>query len=250
MDEKFNALCVRSVSYREADKIITLFTLEKGLVDCAVYGARRAGSKLNFAAEVFCFAEYLLSEKNDRRSVKEANEIDGFYGVRGDIVRFYAASAVAEFIRLFVMPGVPQYLTFSAAVAALKGIEKGDPLLSLTGFLINALDDLGFGMELSCCKACDKEIKERAFFDFPSSAVYCLSCAPQGATEIRFSTFSVLSHLSSIPVEDLKNSDLSTYSPAFDDERAKKSAIKMLDFYIEEKTGYAVKTLKELLEII
>ena len=56
MDEKFNALCVRSVSYREADKIITLFTLEKGLVDCAVYGARRAGSKLNFAAEFFGFA--------------------------------------------------------------------------------------------------------------------------------------------------------------------------------------------------
>ncbi len=250
MDEKYNALCVRSVSYREADKIITLFTLEKGLVDCAVYGARRAGSKLSFAGEVFCFAEYLLSEKNDRRTVKEANEIDGFYGVRGDIVRFYAASVVAEFIRLFVVSGVPQYVTFSAAVSALKGIEQGDPLLSLAGFLINALDDLGFGMELSYCKACGEEIKERVFFDFPSSAAYCFSCAPAGATEIRFSTFSVLSALASLSVENLKNSDLSTYSPAFNDERAKRSAIKMLDFYIEEKTGYAVKTLRELLEII
>lgn len=250
MEEKYNALCVRSVNYRESDKIITLFTLEKGLVDCAVYGARRAGSKLAFAGEIFCFAEYLLTEKNDKRSVKEANEIDGFYGVRSDIVRFYAASAIADFVRLFVMPGAPQYLTFSAASAALKGIEQGDPLLSLIGFLINALEDIGFGMDLSVCSGCGRVISERPFFDFSSSSAFCMPCAPVGATEIRFSTFSLISLLSRIPVENLKNSDLSTYSPVFNDEKAKQSAIKMLGYYIEEKTGYTVKTLQELLDIL
>ena len=259
MEEKYNALCVRSVNYGESDKMLTLFTLEKGLVSCKLAGARKAKAKLRFAGEPFCFAEYVLTEKQDRRTVIEAEEIDEFYGIRTDLTRFYCANVVLEYIRVFLVENSSEYGIFSQAITALKGIEESDCLLFLDWFLISALKESGYGIEDFHCAVCNKKIENRAFIDFDSSQFFCEEHYTLASTEIRFSTYELLSILSSLNIDDMKsifspdaqngeNSRLSTYRRAFDNESAKRSALKMLDYYIEVKTGCALKTIGQLLD--
>ena len=136
MDEKYNAICLKKTAYKDSGEMLTLFSLEKGLIDCALIGARSPRSKLRFCGETFCFAEYVLSEKNDRRTVKEATQIDSFYGLREDIDRYYCAAAVIEFIMNVVYQGEKDYELFLTTVKALKAIEVGEDPKSLSLFFL------------------------------------------------------------------------------------------------------------------
>ena len=93
MELKTNAIVLKSIDYRESDRLLTMFTAEKGKLTAGIRGVRKKGAKLNFASQPFCFAEYVLVEKGDKYTVKSAYLYDGFYPLRTDIVRYYAGSA-------------------------------------------------------------------------------------------------------------------------------------------------------------
>ena len=95
-DIKVNALMLRAVDYLENDKILTLLTAERGKITAGIKGVRKAGAKLKFAAQPFCFAEYVLAGRGGRYTVTQASEGESFYELRCNIDKFYAASAVCE----------------------------------------------------------------------------------------------------------------------------------------------------------
>ncbi len=249
MEEKYNAICIRSVSYRDNDKMLTLFTLEKGLVDCIARGVKKQGAKLRFASEPFCFSEYVLVEKNDRRTLIEANQIDGFYDIPLNIDKFYAASAILEFLRRFLVDGEKSYELFLLTVKALKTIEqtKGDPNLALVKFYLSAMELSGYGISFSDCSACKSAIEKRAFFDFDDCNFYCENCADLGCIEMRVSTYKLLRLLDKTSLEDLKNIDLSAYSPTFEVKNGTFYALKFVDFFIKDKAGVDIKTNQTIL---
>ena len=67
MEIKVNALMLRAADYNENDKILTLLTAENGKITAGAKGVKKAGARLKFAAQPFCFAEYILSKKGDLR---------------------------------------------------------------------------------------------------------------------------------------------------------------------------------------
>ena len=67
MEVKVNGVILRAADYNENDKIITLLTAESGKITAAVKGVKKAGAKLRFAAQPFCFAEFVLARR-DRKS--------------------------------------------------------------------------------------------------------------------------------------------------------------------------------------
>ncbi len=250
MKEKFNAVCIRSTQYRDNDKMLSLFSLEKGVVDCVVRGVRSPKSKLRFASELFCFAEYVVDERNGKKTVVEANEIDSFFNIRQDIAKYYSALAVLEFVRLTMLENIKSYEIFSLFINALKVIEDGfHPKLALVSFYLSALKELGVGINFHDCFLCGKAIKDRVFFELETSSFACENCQTQNFFEIRFSTYSLLKEVFSNPIEIFKNCDLSTYSPTFLDENSVFYAIKFLDYYIEEKLEIVVKTNLSILEM-
>ena len=61
MELTVNALCLRCVDYKDNDKMATLYTLERGKIGVGARGVKKAGAKLNFCVQPFCFAEYTLN---------------------------------------------------------------------------------------------------------------------------------------------------------------------------------------------
>ncbi len=251
MDEKYNAICVYSVNWRESDKLIKLFTLENGMVDCVIRGAKSPKSKWHFAKEPFCFAEYVLTERNGKKALKEANEIDSFYNIRTDVDKFYAASAILEFIRNFVLDGIGAYELFLITINSLKAIENSDyPNVALLKFFIPALKEVGYQIELDKCYCCGGKIENRAFFDFEEGKPTCEKCQKSDAVEMRISTFNLLNLVNSLDIEIFKNNDLSTYSEAFTDKTTIFYALKFITYYIERKSGVLLKTNSQILETL
>ena len=249
MEEKFNALCIRSVSYKDNDKMLTLFSLEKGIVDCILRGVKKPNAKLRFAGELFCFSEYVVAEKNGRRTVIEANEIDNFYEIRLDIDKYYAATAIIEYVRTFALKGESYYELFLNTLNGLKAIQNGAylPQLVLVKYYMEGLKLAGYGISYSACEDCGVIIENRVFFDFNSCVFKCADCADYSCTEMRIGTYKLLSLLDKIELSNLKNMDKSTYSPTFDQLDTIKYALKFFDFFIKDKVEVQIKSNQALL---
>ena len=116
MEIKVDALVLRTAPYGESDKMITLFSLQQGKISAAAKGVRKAGAKLRFAAQPFCFAEYVLAKRGERCTVTGASNIDGFYSLRENIEKFYAAAALVGICDAVLFDGIVNEELFLRAV--------------------------------------------------------------------------------------------------------------------------------------
>ena len=236
MEEKLTGLVLSKTDYGENDKIVKIFTLEKGTVSASLKGVKKAGAKLKFASEPFCFAEFLFSERAGRRTVIGASLNDSFYPVREDVVKFFAAGAVLEFIRRFAKEDITSPSLFFAAIESLKQIAYGDvsPRRSLCGFFVSALKTVGYAINSDGCFTCGKELNGRVFFDAFSGGFLCEDCFNGEGREINYATYFAL--------KKIEENNATT-------EEENLFALRLLDFYIKTKTEEKLNSLQELLKM-
>lgn len=237
MEEKMSGIVLGGVSFGENDKILNVFTLEQGVVSAKIKGVKKAGAKLKFASEPFCFVEFIFSKTGANRTVIGASLIDSFYPVREDIVKYFCAGAVVEFVKRFYLKDIVSPDTFLLVVSALKGIAYGDntPKVTLINFLVSALKVAGFQINLSGCAHCGDKIDGRVFFDYRSGAFECEKCFDGTGREVSIITLNAL-----IAADNgtLKEDDIGT-----------DKALKLLEYYIEYRTDEKINSLKELIKI-
>ncbi|MGN0819788.1 MAG: DNA repair protein RecO [Christensenellaceae bacterium] len=245
MEEKYNAIVIKTAPYKDNDIILTLFTLENGVVSANLKGVKKAGAKLKFAGEPFCFGEYSLVEKSGRRTVTEVSQIDSFYNIRLDYVKYYAAFSCAEFVNKFMFSGMKSYDLFLALVNALKTLNEASvsPKSVLVRFYLEALKYTGYELDFSHCSACGKPLTKRAFFNFDDGVTRCADCCSALDTEIRFSTYEALREISSAV-----KSGAEWQNTPVSDASTEKFALKFLDFYISQKSGVTIKSHKLFIE--
>lgn len=239
-------MVTRATSYRDNDKMLSLFTLENGIVSACLRGAKKPDSKFAFAGEPFCFCEYVLSEKDGRRTVKEATQIDGFYNLRFDVDSFAAASSVAEFVNAFMLDGMKSYELFLAVINSYKLMAEGsvNPRIVLICFYLKALGYVGYELNFDCCSRCGCEIGGRVFFDFDGGAVCCADCADAMDTEFRIPTYELLKACSEF---DFQSADELKAIESSASENSIKGALKFLDFAFKQNAGVALKSHKSFI---
>ena len=180
MEEKFDALVLRAVDYKDNDKILTLFAAGKGKMTAGGKGVRKATAQLKVAAQPFCFAEYVFAERAGRYTVTSAFLHDGFYPLRQDLTKFYAAAAVCEVCDGVLPEGLPADNLFISAIKTLQKLcdETAEPALPLLSFLLDTLRFAGYGLTLDGCVECGEEIKDGGYFDFERGGFTCSECPP------------------------------------------------------------------------
>lgn len=236
MEEKANGIVLSSVSVGENDKILNIFTLEKGTVSAKIKGVKKAGAKLKFAAEPFCFAEFVFSASGDKRTVIGASLTDSFYPIRNDVFRFYCGGVVLEFIKRFAKEGLVSVELFLLSVETLKKLAYGKelPQSALAAFIVAALKICGYALDLSGCSKCGETPVGRCFFDWSRGGFFCYDCYEGGGREVKDSTFSALQKAE-------KGEGLSIDQSI--------AALRLLEFYLAARPEERINSLKELLKI-
>lgn len=236
MEEKLSGIVISSISYGENDKILNIFTPDKGVISAKIKGVKKATAKLKFAKEPFCFAEFIFSSTTKGRTVIGASLIDSFYPLREDINKYFCAGAVVEFIKKFYKENILSPDAFFIAVSALKEIAYGDalPQVALIRYLILALKEEGHALDLSGCGGCGGDITGRIFFDYRQGAFYCKECAGEGCREISLLTFNTLKSI--LEGAEVKGEGVL-------------KGLKLLDFYLENEGEESLSSLKETIKI-
>lgn len=234
---KVNALMLRAVDYQENDKILTLLSAERGRITAGIKGVKKANAKLKFAAQPFCFAEYILAERGGRYTVTQASECESFYELRTDVDKYYAACAVCEAAISLTAEGDGGGEIFSLCVKALRDMCVSDQKMALISFLLGALKACGYGISVSAfCPACGNRIDtaEKLRFDLRSGSFSCWDCSTFAG--VGAETFKALL------IAEGKRVGVA-------DEEGKKRALKLLREYMVHKLDARLNCLTEYINL-
>ncbi len=168
MEIKTDAIVLQSIDYKDNDKLLTLFSPTLGKITVGIRGVKKPKAKLAFSAQPFCFAEYVLAEKGGRYTVTGAYLHESFFSLRYDIVRFYAACAATEVCLTILMENEQYEGLFIGLIECLKGLSlaEEDSAESLIGFMLIALRESGYPLDLSFLEEVDGDLGDKLWFDF------------------------------------------------------------------------------------
>lgn len=191
MQFKSDALLLRYADYKESDRMLTLLTAE-GKISASIKGVRKRGAKLSFAAQPFCFGEYVFNRTAGRNTVISASLHDAFYSLGSDIRLFYAASVVTQTCDKLAYEDAESGAFLYLAVKTLKELclAGGDGAAHvLVSFLLRALSAAGYAVRADRCPVCGALPSGVTRFDFSRGAFTCLDCS-EGvrASEITYKT--------------------------------------------------------------
>lgn len=174
-------IVLRRLDLSEADRIVTLYTRERGKTRAVAKGARRTTSRLAGHLELFALADVLLAQGRELDVVSQADTAQSFRHVREDVGLISHAYYVAELVDLFTEDHLPNVAAFETLVEAFQALDEGvEPRLAVLAFLARFLGSLGYRPELSQCLACRAEVAPGANqFSSLLGGVLCPTCGPR-----------------------------------------------------------------------
>ena len=209
---KVKGIVLGGINYKEKDKLLHIFTLEKGLITCKLVGVLSANAKLKSVKEPFCFAEFNLNFKPSEKeniiyTVTSANVIESFYSIVADIEKFYAGCAILEIIKKVAPVEMANEPLFIESLKALKCIafEDIDPEIVLAKFLISIFEAMGYALSLDKCAICGDNFVGKRYFNLDSGEIVCFSCRSFNWQEISNLTHACLRLIAQTDYENLHN---------------------------------------------
>lgn len=197
------AVVLRRLNMGETDRILTLFTREKGKLRAIAKGARGPKSRLSGATEPFTIFDGLLAVGQNLDVLTQAEVREPFGGIRKDLVRIGYASHFLE----IVDAGTEERQAFSGLwdllVAGLTALELAtSPDVLCRAFELHAMALLGYEPQLRQCVLDEAPLdREHAFFHPLRGGTLCPRCAyrTHGSVGIQPRTLRSLQDLGSEP---------------------------------------------------
>jgi DNA repair protein RecO (recombination protein O) len=171
---------LRSVDYRDSDRIVTLLTEDEGKLSALARGARRSQRRFGGALQPYVLmrAEYRPG-RGELAHLERVSVERSFHGILQSLDAIGAAGAAMAVIRERVPDHEPEPAVFDASIRFLSALHDGAPpeecLLSLQ---IRVLTVLGFAPTLDQCVGCGKipAPGRAASFDATRGGIVCRAC--------------------------------------------------------------------------
>ncbi|MCC6176409.1 MAG: DNA repair protein RecO [Chloroflexi bacterium] len=177
---RVEAVVLRRVDFGEADRVLVLYTRERGKLSVVAKGIRRITSRMAGHLELFTDAEVQLARGMNLDVITQADTRHAFRVLREDLNRTSGAYFVAELADALTEEGAEQPELFDLLVQTLHALETTtDTRLVLAHYQLALLDVVGFRPALMRCVTCREEIQpgKNAFSAFLGGAL-CPRCGP------------------------------------------------------------------------
>ena len=194
---KAEGIVLRTRNLGEADRIVTVYTRERGKVECVARGARRARSRLMGGTQLFTYARFLMFSGRNLDSLNQAEIKESFAKLREDLIQLGYASYLAELLDTMTEPGEPSEDIFFALLDAFYGLERGvAPGTVARWFEFRLMSLLGYRPETSRCAACGGNLDADVRFSSKAGGLICSACGPEdrAAVPMKRSTVELLKH--------------------------------------------------------
>ncbi|HEY6007702.1 MAG TPA: DNA repair protein RecO [Geobacteraceae bacterium] len=189
-----DAIVLATMDYREADRLVTLFTRELGKVRGVARGAKRSVRRFGGALELFARSSVELVPVEGLCRLQGADLQTLYPGIRRDLARIAYAGYAAELVDSLVPEGVPYPRIFRLLTTYLQHLE-GSAEVSPSDrrfYEMNLLTILGYRPALDACGGCGVELSAAGrVFVGPAGQLLCERCG-RGGRPVATSTLLLL----------------------------------------------------------
>ena len=240
---KTEAVVLRSFRFGEADRVLHLYTLERGRVGAVAKGVRKTKSRFGARLEPLSHVELLLHQgSGELHTVTGASLLDPHRLAREDPYRLSVGLVGAEaMLRLFVeqernergFEALTRFLTVLDTVPpGLRGRAALDPLA--LGFQLKLLWLSGYLPHLEACVECGATEGLVGYLPSAGGAV-CAACAPTETVDLTPDGFRGIQALLFTPLAEAPGLGLG--------ERAVRDALAVVVTSYEFHGGFRLRTL-------
>lgn len=138
----------------ETDRLVTILTVEHGLVRAIVPGARKHKSRLGGRSSQFVVNELFIVQGKSLDKLVQAETVRSFPGLSADLSRLTASQYLAELVLCQALSGQPQGELFALLIEQLQRLEQvasEDILPCLNQGIFQLLVSAGVAPELYQC---------------------------------------------------------------------------------------------------
>jgi DNA repair protein RecO (recombination protein O) len=176
---KTEAIVLRSIRYGEADRILHLYSRERGRIGAVAKGVRRPKSRFGGRLEpLFRVALVLHEGRGDLHTVTSAQTVHAHAALRdGRATLARATEACAAVLRLFdsAEANQPAYNLLCHQLALLDASPGSATRAQALAFRLKLLLAAGFVPELGSCASCG-EREHLGAFSARAGGVVCAAC--------------------------------------------------------------------------
>ena len=195
--EKLQAIVLSSSDFGESDRIASLFTLEHGRMKGFARGARNSRKRFGPALETFARIELQLVRKDGLSSLRQADVITVYPGIRGDLSGIAHALYACELVDSITPEGQPLPRLYRLLTAYLERLDCGAADdADRRMFEINLLNILGYRPSLETCSICGAGFGETVAIVQSGGELTCRFCVKSGRSITAQTRKSLLSCLS------------------------------------------------------
>ena len=176
---KIEAIVLRSLRYGEADRILHLYTPQRGRMSAIAKGVRRAKSRFGGRLEPFFRLDLVLYEgRSDLLTVTAAATLDGHPRLREHAGALDIASRACDAVGRVFADGEPHqgvYHLLANQLALLDRRPERATHATALAFRLKLLLAAGFAPQLSACAGCGAT-EHLAGFSGAAGGVVCTAC--------------------------------------------------------------------------
>lgn len=201
-------IVLKAIDYGEKDKIISIFTAEKGRVSAILKGVRRVTSRLKYASQPFCYANFSLSGRTELLTVTDVSEITNFFDITQSYAKMICGSAMLEMVDNAVALDEPDPILFEALRRALGLLSDTDisPDLVLMRFAIGLFKVSGYAMNLKTCHVCGKPLnQDKVVFDLDAGQFCCYKCPVPKYITVSPRAMEIIQKIARMPLSELED---------------------------------------------
>ena len=175
---KLRGIVLNEIKKGEADKQLTLFTLEEGKVTLYARGARKLKSRYFSGSAQFDYSDFIVFFSGSFYSVTQIDKIADFSGIALDYDKLLYGNLFLELVDKTTFPGEANPEILKLLLIALKALEKGitDNVCVAQAFLFKYLQICGYEPTIECCASCGKD-DASPLKSYGPDGLLCASCA-------------------------------------------------------------------------
>ena len=241
-----SAINIKSYNLSESDKIVLMYSREKGLLRGVAKGSKKTKSKLGGRVDLLVANKLRLFKGRNLDTICQAEALNTFNNLRNDMDKMLYAMYMSEIVAHFGTEDDPNseevYDVFYKALATIAAASSIiEILLTAIRFQLKMMSISGYELQLNTCLGCGCELNNKEIIlSLDNGGVYCINCATSGGIKFPKKLCEFLSAMLS------SDFDVKTHYDEKMTEKIARYCFDLLKSYISSHSSKEFKTEKML----
>jgi len=177
-----DAINLKSYNLSESDKIIVMYSRDKGLIKGVAKGVKKPKSKLGARMDLLVANKLMLHHGKNLNTISQAEALNTFNKTRQDMDKIFYSMYISEVVHNFGIEDDPCSadifdLLYDALQSISNAKDKIEILNTVLKFQLKMMRISGFSLELDRCLSCGKSIEdENMLYSEKLGGVVCKDC--------------------------------------------------------------------------